>query len=71
MQALPALVKQGDTGQQVRTVQALCTARGHTTAVDGAFGPATALSVKAVQRNHGLKQDAEVGPKTWPALLGV
>ncbi len=70
LQALP-VVKQGDTGPVVRTVQALCVARGHATAVDGVFGPATGLSVAAVQRNHGLAPDSAVGPLTWPVLLGV
>lgn len=70
MQALP-VVQQGDTGQPVRTVQALCVARGHATTVDGAFGNATKLSVEAVQRSHGLTVDGAVGAKTWPALMGV
>ena len=63
------LVKQGDTGTNVRTVQALCTARGHVTAVDGAFGPATWISVLAVQRSAGLTQDGVVGQQTWTALV--
>ena len=70
MNALPVL-RQGATGADVRTVQALCVARGHATKVDGAFGPATALSVSAVQRNHGLAADQIVGPLTWKALLAV
>ena len=70
MQALP-LVKKGDTGSAVRTVQALCVARGHATAVDGAFGASTEIQVQAVQRSHGLTADGTVGPLTWPALLGV
>jgi len=63
------LVKQGDTGTNVRTVQALCTARGHVTAVDGAFGSATWISVLAVQRSVGLAQDGVVGQQTWTALV--
>ena len=70
LQALP-VVKQGDTGPVVRTVQALCVARGHATAVDGSFGPATGLSVAAIQRSHGLTADSVVGPLTWPVLLGA
>lgn len=70
LNALPVLRK-GDSGPDVRTVQALCVARGHATAVDGSFGNATALSVAAVQRSHGLTPDSVVGPLTWPVLLGV
>jgi len=70
MNALP-VVRQGDTGANVRTVQALAVARGHATTVDGVFGNATRLSVEAVQRNHGLTADGICGPKTWPALMGV
>jgi hypothetical protein len=70
MQALP-LVRQGDSGPFVRTVQALCVARGHATVIDGAFGPATAVAVAGVQRSHGLAADSVVGPLTWAALAGV
>lgn len=70
MQQLP-VVKQGQSGDAVRTVQALCGARGHATAVDGAFGPATVTAVKAVQTSAKIGVDGIVGPQTWPALLGV
>ena len=63
------LVKQGDTGNSVRTVQALCVARGHATAVDGAFGAATSTSVVAFQRSVGLAQDGVVGQRTWTVLV--
>jgi Putative peptidoglycan binding domain len=62
-------VRKGDTGDVVRTVQALCAARGHATAMDGVFGPATATSVAAVQRNFGLAADSVVGVHTWPVLV--
>jgi Putative peptidoglycan binding domain len=63
------LVKQGDTGNNVRTVQALCVARGHATTIDGAFGNATATVVRAVQTSFGISADAVVGPATWAVLV--
>lgn len=63
-------VKQGATGPHVRTIQGLCVARGHVTTVDGVFGGATTLAVKAVQAGK-VTADGIVGPATWPVLLGV
>lgn len=67
------IVRQGDTGEIVKTVQALCGARlaGHGPAVDGIFGTYTVNAVKNVQHAAKLTQDGVVGPDTWPVLLGV
>ena len=70
MQALP-IVKQGATGEAVRTVQGLCIARGHTIKVDGVFGPVTHGAVTAVQKAAKIGVDGVVGPQTWPALTGI
>lgn len=70
MNALP-VVKQGDTGEAVRTVQGLCIARGHQVAVDGDFGPATHEAVTAVQSAAHVASDGVVGQATWPVLAGV
>jgi hypothetical protein len=70
MQALPE-VQQGATGTIVRTIQGLCCARGFSTAIDGDFGAQTSLAVIDVQRAGKLATDGVVGPKTWPALLGI
>jgi hypothetical protein len=70
MRQLP-VVQQGATGTDVRSVQSLCGARGHPTAVDGAFGPNTASAVKSVQAANHLVVDGIVGPATWPALMAV
>ena len=70
MQALPEL-KQGATGAQVRTLQGLLQARGYPVTLDGAFGPATDVTVKRFQGNAHLSADGVVGPRTWPALLDV
>jgi peptidoglycan hydrolase-like protein with peptidoglycan-binding domain len=70
MQQLPT-VKQGQSGNVVRTVQGLCSARGHATPVDGLFGTATTAAVKAVQSAAKVTVDGIVGPVTWGKLLGV
>lgn len=69
MQQLP-IVKQGQTGGAVKTVQALCNIFG-TLKIDGTFGPLTLNAVKQIQHAHGLTVDGIVGPLTWPVLLGV
>ncbi|WP_371660801.1 peptidoglycan-binding protein [Streptomyces sp. NBC_00280] len=63
------VVKSGQRGVDVTTVQLLLTAQGHTTAADGVFGPGTAAQVKALQRAKGLTADGVVGPKTWAKLI--
>jgi hypothetical protein len=75
VQDLPTL-RQGSTGNDVRTMQGLLVARGHPTApgtsnlgVDGIFGPQTEAVVISVQRGWGLPADGVVGPKTWAKLL--
>lgn len=70
VQQLP-VVKQGQTGNVVRTVQGLCAARGHAVTVDGVFGPVTAAAVRAVQSAGHVAVDGIVGPVTWGKLLGV
>ncbi|HEV2370934.1 MAG TPA: peptidoglycan-binding domain-containing protein [Streptosporangiaceae bacterium] len=67
LQALPE-VRQGDTGDHVRTVQGLLIARGHQVTVDGDFGPATHDAVAAAQHDHGVPADSVVGPVTWAVL---
>jgi Putative peptidoglycan binding domain len=70
MLALP-LVKQGETGAPVRTVQGLLMARGYSVTLDGVFGPATDATVKRFQGNSHLSADGIVGPLTWRALMDV
>lgn len=72
-------VRQGDTGEQVRTVQGLLLARGYaiglsgalTAGVDGVFGKFTDSAVRQLQSKAHLAVDGVVGPRTWPVLLGV
>jgi hypothetical protein len=70
MATLPTL-KQGDSGEAVRTVQGLCVARGHEVAVDGVFGEMTLGAVKAVQAAAKISSDGVVGQQTWGALLSA
>jgi peptidoglycan hydrolase-like protein with peptidoglycan-binding domain len=63
------LEQDGSKGEDVRTVQYLVTAQGHSTGVDGIFGPLTTAAVEAFQSSHGLGVDGIVGPQTWPQLI--
>jgi len=70
MRALPTLAA-GATGEDVRTVQGLCCARGWDVNVDGIFGPNTKGAVAGIQHAAGIPVDGVVGPQTWPVLMGV
>lgn len=64
------LVRNGDSGTNVTTVQYLLSARGFGTGVDGGFGPNTEDKVKAFQSANGLNPvDGVVGPDTWSKLI--
>lgn len=64
------LVRNGDSGANVTTVQHLLTARGHATDADGAFGPGTEGKVKSFQSANGLSPvDGVVGQDTWSKLI--
>ena len=63
------VLRRGDDGQPVRTLQYLLRARGRTVAVDGDFGPATERAVRSFQRSRGLGVNGVVGERTWSALI--
>ncbi len=63
------VVRAGDEGHPVRTLQDLLRARGGTVTVDGVFGPLTESAVRAFQGGHHLAVDGVVGPQTWPVLV--
>ena len=65
---IPSL-RQKSTGCAVKALQAVLTAAGYSTVVDGSFGPATEKSVKAYQKAHGLTVDGVCGEQTWTSLL--
>src|SRR3954451_18662790 len=63
------VVRQGDDGHPVRTLQYLLRARGEGVTVDGVFGPRTEAAVRAFQTAHHLTVDGVVGANTWRALV--
>lgn len=63
------LVRRGDSGERVRTVQYLLRARGASLSVDGLFGSATEQAVRQFQSARGLSVDGIVGTQTWEALI--
>lgn len=65
------LLKEGDYGPLVKSVQALLNLHGANLAVDGKFGNSTKIAVMSFQSKNGLTVDGEVGGQTYKALLGV
>lgn len=67
-------LKQGVTGEQVKTLQRLLSALGYNLGgygADGSFGPKTHSAVLAFQRKTKLTADGIVGENTWNKLLGI
>ena len=70
-------VKQGDTGDSVRTIQFYLRIASSnyssipSVTVDGIFGSATTAAVKAFQKEFGLTQDGIVGKATWQKMYEV
>ena len=65
------LLKRGDRGNDVRTLQRCLRAAGYDLAIDGVFGRITLECVKSFQATHGLERDGVVGPLTWGKLEEV
>ena len=66
---LPPTLRKGAQGWQVKRLQRLLAAHGFDPGpVDGAFGPGTAVAVKAFQTKAHLTPDGIVGPRTWNAV---
>lgn len=67
--AEPAILRQGDSGADVRAVQRRLAELGYWVGrVDGRYGPLTTQAVYALQKAAGLKRDGAVGPATRAAL---
>jgi len=68
MVPLPML-KLGDFGGNVKSLQRLLVPHDSKLAVDGSFGPSTLQAVENWQRLFSLGVDGIVGPKTWSSLV--
>lgn len=65
-------VKRGSKNKAaVRRLQALLTANGYKTTIDGIFGSQTERQLRAYQGKHAKPVDGIAGPVTWNALLGL
>ncbi len=64
-------VKRGSKGRTVNRLQALLTANGYKTSIDGIFGAQTERQLRAFQEKHAKPVDGIAGPITWNALLGL
>ena len=63
------VLRKGDRGPEVRTLQKKLTAAGHPLKpIDDQFGPNTDKAVRNFQREKSLKVDGVVGDGTWKAL---
>lgn len=68
-QASQPTLREGDVGDQVRTLQTRLQAHGRSPGpIDGQFGPVTRRAVVAFQRAHGLAGSGVVDATTWAAL---
>jgi hypothetical protein len=63
------IVKVGDQGVEVYTIQYLLRANGLNLNPDGIFGPQTRARVEDFQTQKNLAKDGIVGPQTWSALI--
>lgn len=66
------VLKSGSKGNEVKTLQRLLIALGHScgaSGADGDFGSATFKAVKEFQTKHKLTADGVVGVNTWNKLL--
>lgn len=69
---LPVL-KPGDSGEAVKTMQLLLINRGYSLSkgATGNFGSSTTKALLAFKKDTGLEETENCGTKTWPALMGV
>ncbi|GIH16778.1 GH25 family lysozyme [Rugosimonospora africana] len=63
------IVRQGQKGRQVTTLQYLLDANGASLTVDGKFGPGTRRAAASFQSAHGLTAHGIVGANTWQWLI--
>jgi len=67
--AVPAALRQGMSGEEVRALQQALAERGYDVGeADGVYGGRTRSAVLAFQRDHGLAADGVAGRQTLQAL---
>lgn len=65
------LLKFGDEGEDVKTLQILLTGYKYSTkGFDGKFGKNTENALKKYQKAKGLTEDGKCGPQVWRSLMG-
>ncbi len=67
-----SILRKGDKGNEVKTVQRLLKAMGYSiglSGADGEYGAKTEKAVKKFQTKNNLTADGIVGQKTWEKLL--
>lgn len=64
----PPILKKGDSGPVVTSVQGMLVKHGIAVSVDGQFGDETQQAVEKFQEANGLVSDGIIGPQTWNAL---
>ena len=71
---MSSILKKGDTGSAVATMQTMLIACGFSCGPDGAdgdFGPNTARALKRFQSARELAADAVCGKETWEELIDL
>jgi hypothetical protein len=64
-----SVLRKGNKGEQVKTLQRLLNAFGANLDVDGSFGGLTESALKNYQKNNSLQVDGICGEKSWTSLL--
>jgi peptidoglycan hydrolase-like protein with peptidoglycan-binding domain len=64
-----SVLRKGNKGEQVKTLQRLLNAFGENLAVDGSFGSLTQAALKSYQKKNNLQVDGICGEKSWESLL--
>jgi len=66
---IKGIPRQGDTGQDVATIQKQLQALGHDCGtIDGVFGGKTKKAIQELQKKNGLEGSGVIGPKTLQIL---
>src|SRR4029453_10642733 len=68
--AVRPVLRLGSRGPTVRQAQSLLSRHGYRVPATGYFGRLTARQVRRFQAAHGIRGTGQVGPLTWPKLLG-